>query len=752
MKMSGMSQMLNHREASHAQDSFARLNKLRREGILCDLTILVQGHKFKAHKTVMAACSDYFLNAVCGGKSTASVTVSPAGHMTIEMQYVTMRGFAPLLEYAYSSELRANASDVIDVLSAASYMQMFNVANACSEFMRSNLLWTQGQSRLAALPMLAGRNMLLNGQIHGEHPAAAPNPVSRPNGLPEAMSSLLASSAMSGAAINGRNGLSQPPMLIPISSMTPYEVGLHWADTMAGTHNLLSRFVNNQPVTATQSPPSSISPSSHNSPAAGYDVVTSSAGPRGTEEGTTSLAEAAEKAEEPNLESNYNNNNNNSNNNSEVLLPDKPSTGNNRKSIAVKLEANLDDSANNGAEDGTSSVTTPPPDAEDSWQSLQRLYSFHCKPDSKVESDGDTNETRKNAINEIRNKALGELRSSSLSPSVISSISSAASIKSALDSIPRLDNAVSMVPRLTGLTVQNAILQRQKQIMEQQQQQREGEKLVAELPVVPPSGQYMSVRRRTLQSNVPKPHQCQICGSRFTRFHNLKQHIKLHSGIKPYECDECGKRFTRNYTLRLHKMKHVGIRNFRCGTCDASFTSLGEFRAHLRITMHSHMPINGLNGNSPSLMEPEDLSSAPAPQGVSKFNHFDAAMLRYGVGSPGSSGGGAAGEGSTGTISPLGHGAMIPGTGESPERSDRSMSGSPEDLSTKRPLSDIEDKHHESVETIADYSDHDSTTQETNLDSPKRRKISGIPLYQESSQTENDEDEPMSLVIDTSRD
>lgn len=33
----------------------------------------------------------------------------------------------------------------------------------------------------------------------------------------------------------------------------------------------------------------------------------------------------------------------------------------------------------------------------------------------------------------------------------------------------------------------------------------------------PPNGQYMSVRRRTLQSSVPKPHQCQICGSRFTR-------------------------------------------------------------------------------------------------------------------------------------------------------------------------------------------------------------------------------------------
>ena len=41
----------------------------------------------------------------------------------------------------------------------------------------------------------------------------------------------------------------------------------------------------------------------------------------------------------------------------------------------------------------------------------------------------------------------------------------------------------------------------------------------------------------------------------FFSYHNLKQHIKLHSGVKPYECNICHKRFTRNYTLRLHKQK-----------------------------------------------------------------------------------------------------------------------------------------------------------------------------------------------------
>lgn len=98
----------------------------------------------------------------------------------------------------------------------------------------------------------------------------------------------------------------------------------------------------------------------------------------------------------------------------------------------------------------------------------------------------------------------------------------------------------------------------------------------------------MPVRRRTLPTSIPKPHVCQICGSRFTRYHNLKQHIKLHSGVKPFECDICGKRFTRNYTLRLHKAKHTGQQQFSCGSCAFTTSSPADIKAHYR--MHQHQP------------------------------------------------------------------------------------------------------------------------------------------------------------------
>jgi len=47
MKMTDTSPVLMHRNRVHPTDLFRRLNKLRHEELLCDLTIVIQGQKFK---------------------------------------------------------------------------------------------------------------------------------------------------------------------------------------------------------------------------------------------------------------------------------------------------------------------------------------------------------------------------------------------------------------------------------------------------------------------------------------------------------------------------------------------------------------------------------------------------------------------------------------------------------------------------------------------------------------------------------
>ncbi|XP_071397527.1 zinc finger and BTB domain-containing protein 44 [Centroberyx affinis] len=128
-----------HSSTSHSQEMLEKLNALRNEGHLCDVTIRVQDKLFLAHKVVLACCSEFFRSKLVGRPEEEDKFV-------LDLHHVTVSGFTPLLEYAYTSTLSISTENIIDVLAAASYMQMFAVASTCSEFMKSSILWGPGNN------------------------------------------------------------------------------------------------------------------------------------------------------------------------------------------------------------------------------------------------------------------------------------------------------------------------------------------------------------------------------------------------------------------------------------------------------------------------------------------------------------------------------------------------------------------------------------------------------------------------------
>ncbi|XP_058489889.1 zinc finger and BTB domain-containing protein 44 isoform X2 [Solea solea] len=128
-----------HSSTSHSQEMLEKLNDLRNQGHLCDVTIRVQDKLFLAHKVVLACCSEFFRSKLVGRPEEEDKFV-------LDLHHVTVSGFSPLLEYAYTSTLSISTENIIDVLAAASYMQMFAVASTCSEFMKSSILWSPGNN------------------------------------------------------------------------------------------------------------------------------------------------------------------------------------------------------------------------------------------------------------------------------------------------------------------------------------------------------------------------------------------------------------------------------------------------------------------------------------------------------------------------------------------------------------------------------------------------------------------------------
>lgn len=62
----------------HSKQVLEQLNQQRQLGLLCDCTFVVDGIDFKAHKAVLAACSEYFRMLFVDQKDVVHLDISNA--------------------------------------------------------------------------------------------------------------------------------------------------------------------------------------------------------------------------------------------------------------------------------------------------------------------------------------------------------------------------------------------------------------------------------------------------------------------------------------------------------------------------------------------------------------------------------------------------------------------------------------------------------------------------------------------------
>lgn len=116
----------------HPKMLMVGLNSLRDKHELLDITFIAEKQAFRAHKVVLAACSDYFRAMFTGN-------MLEARQNEIILSGVTAEGFQILLDYAYTSLLPLNLANVQNVLAAASHLQMLEVVHTCSNYLQSQI-------------------------------------------------------------------------------------------------------------------------------------------------------------------------------------------------------------------------------------------------------------------------------------------------------------------------------------------------------------------------------------------------------------------------------------------------------------------------------------------------------------------------------------------------------------------------------------------------------------------------------------
>ncbi|KAM6430860.1 zinc finger and BTB domain-containing protein 43 [Liasis olivaceus] len=105
-----------------------KLNQQRQQGQLCDVSIVVQGHLFRAHKAVLAASSPYFCDQVLLKNSRRIVLPD----------VMNPRVFENILLSSYTGRLVMPAPEIVSYLTAASFLQMWHVVDKCTEVLEGN--------------------------------------------------------------------------------------------------------------------------------------------------------------------------------------------------------------------------------------------------------------------------------------------------------------------------------------------------------------------------------------------------------------------------------------------------------------------------------------------------------------------------------------------------------------------------------------------------------------------------------------
>ena len=117
---------------AHSEEAFRVLNSLFENGELTDIVIRVGDEKIKAHKAILASCSPFL-------RAMFTINMKESQENEIELKEVKPEVLGLMVRYMYTGEVEVTIDNVQDVLAASNMLQLLDLKQACSSFLRHHI-------------------------------------------------------------------------------------------------------------------------------------------------------------------------------------------------------------------------------------------------------------------------------------------------------------------------------------------------------------------------------------------------------------------------------------------------------------------------------------------------------------------------------------------------------------------------------------------------------------------------------------
>ena len=120
--------------SQHHDELIERINALRTKQRFCDVTVVVKGQEFRAHKLVLAAASPFFLSLL-----ESQMKERTEDLIKIELQEATAHVMEEVLAYVYTGNVSLTAENGHDLIATADYLLLPGLKTMAEDFLKLHL-------------------------------------------------------------------------------------------------------------------------------------------------------------------------------------------------------------------------------------------------------------------------------------------------------------------------------------------------------------------------------------------------------------------------------------------------------------------------------------------------------------------------------------------------------------------------------------------------------------------------------------